>query len=60
MVDVMSTPDTPMLPRREPLPLSPTTLPAPSSVPHVSPSGIIKEDDERGWRWFRRKRKRRE
>lgn len=54
----MSAPDPPRLPRREPLPFSPTTLPAPSSVPHVSPTGIIREkEDTRDWPWFWRRRK---
>ncbi len=46
-------------PMREALvPTHPPLAPyAPSPVPHLSPTGIIKEDDERGWRWFRRKRK---
>jgi hypothetical protein len=34
---------------------------APSSIPHVSPTGIIKERDENGWRrWLGRKRKSRD
>ncbi len=56
----MSDSDIPTPRYRETVPPSPTTLPAPSSVPHVSAYGIIKEEDEYGWRWFWRKRKPRE
>lgn len=44
-----------LVPKHPPLPAR-----APSPIPHVSPTGIIKEHDERGWRWFRRKRKQRD
>lgn len=49
----------PTSPTREPLiPSQPPALPyPPSGVPHMSPTGIIRERDGRGWRWFRRKRK---
>jgi hypothetical protein len=47
MIDAMGTQDASTPPRREALAPSPTPIPAraPSSVPHVSPTGIIKEDD---------------
>lgn len=46
-------------PMREALvPTHPPRAPyAPSPVPHFSPTGIIKEPDERRWRLFGRKRK---
>lgn len=33
---------------------------APSPVPHLSPTGIIKQRDGRLWRWLERKRASRE
>lgn len=41
-------------PMREALvPSQPPLAPrAPSSIPHVSPSGIIREHDERWWHWW--------
>jgi hypothetical protein len=61
MIDAMTTQDVPPPSRREPLAPSPTpiSLPAPSSVPHLSPTGIIKDDKNSAWHWLRRKRKRR-
>jgi len=55
----MSDPDQPTPPYREALKPSspPMAMPAPSSIPHVSPHGIIKDDNPREWRWFWRKRK---
>jgi hypothetical protein len=46
-------------PMREALvPTHPPQVPyARSPVPHLTTMGIVTEDDERGWRWFRRKRK---
>jgi hypothetical protein len=51
--------DTSTPPMREALvPKHPPLAPrAPSPIPHVSPTGIIKEREKREWPWFKRKRK---